>query len=114
MSDNINPSFFNMINNFNLVPIIIAGITSNVLNPIIKSMINDVILPLLLFDLNNDGVPDLHKYKNKKFRFYGVVIRYGLLFYNILEALLTILFFIMIQKIFLTCSRVYKTYLIIH
>ena len=98
----------------NLIPIIIAGITSNALNPILKSIIYDVFMPCILFDFNKDGVPDLQKYKNKKFNIGSISIRYGMLLFYLLEALLTALFFVLLSKFIDICKKTYINYLVIH
>ena len=71
-------------------------------------------MPFILFDFNKDGIPDLQKYKNKKLKLGSISIRYGVLFFYILEALLTALFLVLVSKFINICKKTYINYLVIH
>lgn len=85
----------------NILVTIIATLLSTNITTISKSLMNNIIIPLINIDLNNDGVPDRQNLQQLVININGAKIKIG-------EFILTIIEFFLILIIIFTINKLSK------
>ena len=73
----INNDFYIFIKDNQIVTTAIATIFSRIITDVSYSFIENILLPIINIDLDDDGKADINNLKNKKITFSGVTIKIG-------------------------------------
>tara|TARA_Y200000002_G_C22659295_1_gene654974 strand:+ start:181 stop:477 length:297 start_codon:yes stop_codon:yes gene_type:complete len=81
----INSDFYNFIKDNHIITTTIVTIFSKLITDVSYSFIDNIILPIINIDLDNDGKADINSFKNKRINIFGVNLKIGLFTIEILK-----------------------------
>lgn len=96
--------FIKFLKKYDIISVAIASILSSNLNELVNSLLNNIILPIVNKDSDNDGMRDIGKIENYTFEIYGIKFTIG-------KFLVTIIKFIFISYIIYIISEVVDKYI---
>lgn len=73
----INNDFYIFIKDNHIITTAIATIFSRIITDVSYSFIENILLPIINIDLDDDGKADINSLKNKKISFSGVTLNIG-------------------------------------
>jgi len=94
--------FINFLKENNIVSVAIASVLSDRINEITNSFVNNMIMPIFDYDIDNDGKRDIKSLENKYVKIYGIKINFGNFVISILK------FIIVTYLIFLISNTLNK------
>lgn len=93
-------NFIDFIEDNNIFITIIATLLSSNINKMANSLVQNIVMPILDFDLNNDGKPDKKKLENIVISFKGINIRIGRFLVSLFEFCFMVYVLYIITKFF--------------
>ena len=73
----INNDFYIFIKDNQIIATTIATIFSRLIADVSYSFIDNILLPIINIDLDNDGNAEINSFKNKKFKMAGITFKIG-------------------------------------
>jgi large-conductance mechanosensitive channel len=81
----INNDFYIFIKDNQIITTAIATIFSRLITDVSYSFIENILLPIINIDLDDDGKADIDSFKNKKIKISGVTLKIGPFLIEILK-----------------------------
>lgn len=82
--------FIKFLKENDILAAIIATVISTYVSRITESFINDIVMPIINRDGDNDNKPDIYKLKNYKINCFGFEIKLGNFLVNLIKFLLVL------------------------
>ena len=95
----INSDFYNFIKDNHIITTTIATIFSKLITDVSYSFIDNIILPIINIDLDNDGKADINSFKNKKIKISGINFKIGPFAIEILKFICVIFILYYLSKL---------------
>lgn len=99
--------FIKFLKENDILAAIIATVISTYVSRITESFINDIIMPIINRDGNDDKKPDINKLKNYKFNCFGFNLKVGNFLVNLIK-FLSVLFLVFIVFLIKGPRKTYK------
>tara|TARA_Y100000389_G_C17310358_1_gene437659 strand:- start:10 stop:345 length:336 start_codon:yes stop_codon:yes gene_type:complete len=99
--------FLNFLKENDILAAIIVTVISTYVSKITQSFINDIIIPIIERDGDNDGKADIKKLQNYKLKCFGITFKIGSFLINLIKFSCVML---MIYSLFMfkTNKKIYK------
>ena len=83
-------NFINFIEENNIISTVISTTLGFKTKEMVESLINDLIIPIINIDLNNDGKSEIKNLESFKITFLGITLNFGKFITNLIKYILVI------------------------
>jgi large-conductance mechanosensitive channel len=90
--------FYTFLKDNQIVSTAVATIFSKIISDLSYSFIDNILLPVINIDMDNDGKSDIENIKNKIFKFRGIHLKIGLFMIEILKFIIILFILFLLSK----------------
>jgi len=90
--------FYTFLKDNQIVATAVATIFSKIISDLSYSFVDNILLPVINIDMDNDGKSDIENIKNKIFKFRGIHLKIGLFMIEILKFIIILFILFLLSK----------------